>query len=191
LRVNAIDPASITVVTVGSTAAPLVNRQLDGLLAFVTNVPHVLQTQGIATHYFGLGDFGYRLANNNYIVSDETLRRQRDAVKAFLRAEIRGWKVSLASPAQSAHITVDEYGRDLGLTLADQTAQSAIQRSLMESPQTRAHGLFSMTPADIERNVRLLRASGITIGARQLFDLSVLNELYAEDPALRRTIACC
>jgi ABC-type nitrate/sulfonate/bicarbonate transport system substrate-binding protein len=186
LRVNAIDPASITVVTVGSTAAPLANRQIDGLLAFVTNVPHALQAQGIAMHAFGLGEFGYRLVNNNYIVTDETLRTQRGAVKAFLRAEVQGWKISLASPDLSARITVDDYGRDLGLTLADQAAQSAIQRTLIESPQTRVHGLFSMTPADVERNVRLLRASGITIDAQSMFDLSVLSELFAEDPALRR-----
>jgi ABC-type nitrate/sulfonate/bicarbonate transport system substrate-binding protein len=185
LRVNGIDPARVDVVTVGSTAAPLANKQVDGLLAFVTNVPHTFEVQGIAIHWFGLGDFSYRLVNNNYIVADDTLRTKRDAVKAFLRAEIRGWKASLASPAESARITVDEYGRDLGLAMADQIAQSNVQRSLMESPQTRARGLFTLSPGDLERNVGLLRASGIDIAAGRLFDLSPLNEVYAEDPSLR------
>jgi ABC-type nitrate/sulfonate/bicarbonate transport system substrate-binding protein len=185
LRVNAIDPAGISTVTVGSTAAPLANRQLDGLLAFVTNVPHALAAQGVAVHTFALGDFGYRLVNNNYIVSDEALRTQRDAVKALLRAEIRGWKASLASPAVSAQVTLDDYGRDLGLVLADQLDQSRVQRTLIEAPQTRTHGLFTMTSAQMEQNIKLLRASGITIAANRLFDLSPLNEVYAEDPSLR------
>jgi ABC-type nitrate/sulfonate/bicarbonate transport system substrate-binding protein len=185
LRVNAIDPASITVITVGSTAAPLANGQLDGLLAFVTNVPHELAAAGIRLHTFSLGEFGYPLVNNNYIVSDATLRTQREAVKALLRAEIRGWKASLASPALSAQITVENYGRDLGLTLPDQTEQSAIQRTLIESPQTRRRGLFSMSPAQIEQNVALLRAAGITIAASRLFDFTPLDEVYAADPALR------
>lgn len=185
LRVNRIDPAGISVITVGSSPAPLANRQIDGLLAFATNVPHELKAQGVALHTFGLGEFGYPLVNNNYIVSEDTLRTRRDDVKALLRAEIRGWKASLASPAASAHIAVDDYGRDLGLALNDQQEQSAIQRTLMESGQTRAHGLFTMSPAQIDRNVRLLRASGITVAANRLFDLSPLNEVYAEDPSLR------
>lgn len=185
LRVNAIDPASITTMTVGSTPAPLANNQVDGLLAFVTNVPHELATAGIRLHTFGLGEFGYPLVNNNYIVSDATLRTQREAVKALLRSEIRGWKASLASPALSAQVTVGEYGRDLGLTLADQIEQSTIQRTLMESAQTRTHGLFSMTPAQIEHNIALLRAGGVTIAANRLFDFSPLDEVYAADPSLR------
>jgi ABC-type nitrate/sulfonate/bicarbonate transport system substrate-binding protein len=185
LRVNRIDPATVTTVPAGTTAAPLANRQVDGLLAFVTNVPYALRSHGIAMHAFGLGDFGYRLVNNNYIVATDTIRTQRDAVKALLRAEIRGWKASLQSPELSVRATVDTYGRDLGLGLDDQRAQFAAQQSLMVSPQTRARGLFTMSRADVARSIDLLRASGIEIAAERLFDLSLLDDVYAEDRSLR------
>jgi hypothetical protein len=103
----------------------------------------------------------------------------------LLRAEIHGWKASLQSPDLSVRMTVDTYGRDLGLTLDDQRAQFAAQRGLMISPQTRAAGLFSMTPADVTRTIELLRASGIEIAAERLFDLSLLGEVYAADRSLR------
>jgi ABC-type nitrate/sulfonate/bicarbonate transport system substrate-binding protein len=185
LRVNAIDPATVDAIPVGSTAAPLANRQIDGLLAFVTNVPYVLTSQGLAAHYFSLGDFGYRLPNNNYIVSAETLRTKRDAVKAFLRAEIRGWNACLADPAAAARLAVTEYGSDLGLALPAETAQALVQKSLIESAQTRAHGLFTLQPADVKRSIGLLHASGIDIDAGRLFDLSPLDEVVNEDRAHR------
>jgi ABC-type nitrate/sulfonate/bicarbonate transport system substrate-binding protein len=185
LRVNHLDSATVETVPVGTTAAPLANRQVDGLLAFVTNVPYALRSHGIATHWFALGDFGYRLVNNNYIVATESIRTQREMVKALLRAEIHGWKASLQSPDLSVRMTVETYGRDLGLTLDDQRAQFAAQRGLMISPQTRTGGLFSMTPADVTRSIELLRASGIEIAAERLFDLSLLDEVYAADRSLR------
>ena len=185
LGVNAIDPAAVNVVTVGATPAPLANDQVDGLLAFLTNVPHALKAQGFGVHWFGLGDFGYPLVNNNYIVAEDTLRTRRDAVKALLRAEIRGWKASIAAPAASAKIAVEDYGRDLSLDPAAELSQSAVQASLMQSPQTRAGGLFTLSPAMMKRSVALLHASGIAIAPEQLFDLSPLHEVYAEDPSLR------
>ncbi len=133
LRVNAIDPASIDV-DHGRIDAGAARQQSSRRVAGLRHQRAApLAAAGIRLHTFGLGEFGYPLVNNNYIVSDATLRTQREAVKALLRSEIRGWKASLASPALSAQVTVGEYGRDLGLTLADQIQQSTIQRTLMES----------------------------------------------------------
>ena len=185
LHINAIDPGQIEAVRIGSSVAPLLERQVDGLLAFITNAPHALRTQGMAPHTFGLGEFGYPLVNNNYIVASSTLENRRDAVKALLRAEIRGWKASLASPALSAQLTVDAYGRDLGLALRDQLDQSGVQNALMRSADTRAHGLFTLTPSRVAQTIALLHASGLSVSAEQLFDLTPLNEVYAADPALR------
>jgi ABC-type nitrate/sulfonate/bicarbonate transport system substrate-binding protein len=185
LRVNALDASAITTIKVGSTPDALVAGQVDGLLAFVTNVPHELAARGYGVHVLRLGDFGYALANNNYIVAGDTLRTQRPAVKAFLHAAVRGWKDAVASPALGAGLAVNDYGRDLGLTLADQIEQSRVQDTLLQSPQTRAHGLFTMAPSETIRAVTLLRASGIAIEARRLFDLSPLDEVYAEHPTLR------
>ncbi|HEY1721550.1 MAG TPA: ABC transporter substrate-binding protein [Magnetospirillaceae bacterium] len=185
LKVNNIDSKSLTAVTVGYTPAPLTTKQVDGLMAFVTNTPGPLKREGIETHYFGLGEFNYRLVNNNYIVTDESLAKHRDAVKALLRAEIKGWKDSLASVEESAKITVEEYGKDLGLKIDDQIDQSKVQNTLIVSDETKKLGLFMASPAQVDKCIELLKVSGVEIAAKDLFDLSVLEEIYKEDPSLK------
>jgi hypothetical protein len=52
----------------------------------------------------------------------------------------------------------------------------------------RANGLFTVTvtviDALVEENVTTLRNGGLDLAADQLFDLSLLKEVYIEDPSL-------
>jgi ABC-type nitrate/sulfonate/bicarbonate transport system substrate-binding protein len=183
LAVNKIDPASLETVNIGFSSAPLTSGQVDGLMGFVTNIPGPLKRQGFETYYFGFGDFNFRLVNNSYFVAEESLQTKRDAVKAFMRGEIRGWKDSLASPEESAKLAVEEYGVDLGLNLVDQIDQSRIQDTLIVNDETKKNGLFAMTPELIAKNIELLKISGVD-ASPDLFDMSVLHEIYHSDPRL-------
>jgi ABC-type nitrate/sulfonate/bicarbonate transport system substrate-binding protein len=183
LAANGIDPASLETVNIGFSSAPLTSGQVDGLMGFVTNIPGPLKRQGFDTHYFGFGDFNFRLVNNNYFVSEETLATKRDAVKAFMRGEIRGWKDSIASPEESARLAVEEYGVDLGLDMVDQVDQAKIQTTLIVNDETKANGLFTMTPELIAKSVELLKISGVET-TPDFFDMSILKEIFAEDPSL-------
>jgi ABC-type nitrate/sulfonate/bicarbonate transport system substrate-binding protein len=183
LAANKIDPASLETVNIGFSSAPLTSGQVDGLMGFVTNIPGPLKRQGFDTYYFGFGDFNFRLVNNDYFVSEDSLKNKRDAVKGFMRGEIRGWKDSLASPEESAKLTVEEYGADLGLDMVDQVDQSKIQDTLIVNDETKKNGLFTMTPELIAKSVELLKISGVET-TPDLFDMSILQEIYAEDPKL-------
>ena len=134
---------------------------------------HEDDRQWLHRHTFGLGDFGYPLVNNNYIVSDEALRTQRDAVKALLRAEIRGWKASLSSPALSARITVDEYGRDLGLTLAE--AEGTTKKQAQQEAARLAFASLLAAPT----LASALEPSPIELSPRELSD----TELSSIEPS--------
>lgn len=183
LTANNIDPASLETVNIGFSSAPLTSGQVDGLMGFVTNIPGPLKRQGFETYWFGFGDFNFRLPNNNYFVSEESLETRRNAVKAFMRGEIRGWKDSLASPEESARLAVEEYGVDLGLDMVDQVDQARMQATLIVNDETRANGLFTMTSELITKSVELLKISGVET-TPDFFDRSILEEVYAEDPAL-------
>lgn len=183
LAANKIDPASLETVNIGFSSAPLTSGQVDGLMGFVTNIPGPLKRQGFDTYYFGFGDFNFRLVNNDYFVSEDSLKNKRDAVKGFMRGEIRGWKDSLASPEDSAKLAVEEYGADLGLDMVDQVDQSKIQDTLIVNDETRKNGLFTMTPELIAKSVELLKISGVET-TPDLFDMSILQEIYSEDPKL-------
>ncbi|MEP7239622.1 MAG: ABC transporter substrate-binding protein [Devosia sp.] len=183
LAANKIDPNSLETVNIGFSSAPLTSGQVDGLMGFVTNVPGPLKRQGFETYWFGFGDFNFRLVNNNYFVSEESLATRRDAVKAFMRGEIRGWKDSLASPEESARLAVEEYGADLGLDMVDQVDQAKTQDTLIVNDETKKNGLFTMTPELITKSVELLKISGVETTA-DFFDMSILKEIYAEDAKL-------
>lgn len=183
LAVNKIDAASLETVNIGFSSAPLTSGQVDGLMGFVTNIPGPLKRHGFETHYFGFGDFNFRLVNNTYFVAEESLKSKRDAVKAFMRGEIRGWKDSLGSPEESARLAVEEYGAALGLDMVDQTDQSRIQDTLIVNDETRKNGLFTMTPELIVKSIELLRISGVE-ASPDLFDMSILREIYQNDRQL-------
>ena len=75
----------------------------------------------------------------------ETIDTQRDMLKAFLMAEIRGWTDAVADPAGAAALAVETYGKDLGLDLAGQTEQATAQNELIVTADTKANGLFTLT----------------------------------------------
>jgi ABC-type nitrate/sulfonate/bicarbonate transport system substrate-binding protein len=157
---------------------------VDGWLGYITDEPIALRLKGFKVHTFLFADYGYPLAGDVYVVTDTTIKEHRDAVKAFLRAQIRGWQKALADPALGVRLTVGKYGKNLGLTVANQTLQSNAQNSLMVTADTRKNGLFTITPALIAENIATLKLAGINVTAGQLFDLSVLSEVYREDPSL-------
>jgi hypothetical protein len=69
--------------------------------------------------------------------------------------------------------------------VAEQTEEAKAQVGLVVSSDTRANGLFTMTQALIDENVSALKSAKLDIAAADLFDLSVLQEVYAEHPDLK------
>jgi ABC-type nitrate/sulfonate/bicarbonate transport system substrate-binding protein len=184
LDANHINPSSITTVPVQFDPSPLTTGAVDGWLAYITNDPIVLRSRGFKVYTFLFADYGYPLAGDVYVVTDTTIKEHRDAVKAFLRAQIRGWKKSLSDPALGARLAADNYGKNLGLNVAVETLQSETQNSLVLTDDTRKNGLFTITPGLITENIATLKLAGTRVTAEQLFDLSVLTEVYQEDPSL-------
>jgi len=185
LKVNHINPGKVHTVPVSFDPSDLPNHQVDGRVAFLTNEPIALAAQGVHTYTFLFADHNYPLVNNNYVVTDRALAKNREAVKAMLRAEIQGWQRSLADPELGPRLDVTNYGSTLGLTLTSAIEQSKAQNELIVSPATRKNGIFTMTPELIDENMRLLALGGVKLPASNLWDFSVLEEVYQEDPALR------
>ena len=184
LKANDIDPKSITKVPVQFDPIPLTTGTVDGWMGYITNEPNILRLKGFKVETFLFADQNYPLIGEVYVVSDKTVKEHRDAVKAFLRAEIKGWKQVLADPALGARLAVETYGKGLGLTVEEQTLESKEQSTLMLTEDTQKNGLFTITPELIAENIRTLTFAGIDITAAQLFDLSILAEVYRENPSL-------
>jgi ABC-type nitrate/sulfonate/bicarbonate transport system substrate-binding protein len=179
---SGIDDSKIIKVPAQFDPAPLVNGETDTWFSFVTNEPNTLKMKGIETYNFLLADFGYPLVSEVYVVKKETLEKERDKVKAFLKAEILGWRDTLADPKEAARLTAEEYGKDLGLDAAEQVLEVNAENLLIWTDDTRKNGIFTVTPELVKANIDTLAKAGLKADAAKLFDFSVIEEIYAENP---------
>lgn len=185
LDANGIDPSSISVVPAQFDPSPLANGEVDGWVSYVTNEPIVLRAKGFENHAMLFADFNLPLVAETFTVKQETIDNERDKLKAFLIAEIKGWRDAIADPAESARLAAEVYGKDQNLDVAEQTEEAKAQVDLVVSEDTKANGLFTMTQALVDENIAALKAAKLDIAASDLFDLSIIDEIYTEQPELK------
>ena len=75
-------------------------------------------------------------------------------------------------------MVVNNYGKSLKLNTKQQTLELKALRSIIQTPSTKAHGLLTMSPADIETNLKSIRSEGVKVTEQSLFDTSILEEAY-------------
>lgn len=179
-----IDPSSVSAVPVQFDPTPLTTGDVDGWFSFVINEPVTLAAKGFEVETMLLADNGYPLVAQVYLATDDAIVDRRDDLVAVLGAEIEGWIESLRDAAAGPQLVIAEYAKDLGLDLAVQTTVSQTQNGLILTPDTKSSGLMTMTRELIDGNLGTLALSGLTITADELFDLSLLDEVYAARPEL-------
>lgn len=134
-----------------------------------------------------LADVGFPLVGQTYVTTQENLDSNRDKVKAFLRAEIKGWREVLADPQYATDLTVNEYGKDLKLNPAATLDCCKAGNDLIRSGEP-AQQLISLTDEQAESNVEAINAGGLKLTVDRLFDLGPIREIYQADPALAATV---
>jgi ABC-type nitrate/sulfonate/bicarbonate transport system substrate-binding protein len=185
LEVNDIDASSVTIVPVQYDPQPLANGDVDGFFAYITNESLTLELDGHDVVNLPLADNGLPFMAESLVTTEENIETKRDALKGFLAAMIRGWKDAVADPEESARLAVEEYGADLGLEMQKETRQAEEQNALVESADTEANGLLTMSDKLMDDNVEILKLAGYDLTKDQLFDPSLLEEVYAENPDLK------
>ena len=186
LKANGIDASKVTKVPVQYDPAPLVNGEVDGFLAYVTNESFVVENEGYEVTNLLFADNGLPFVTESFVVTQDSIDNNRAALKAFLKATILGWKDSIADPNGGADLALNVYGADLGLNADKEYYQSKTQNEiLVQTDETAANGLFTISDAMIAQNLATLKAAGYTITADQLFDMSLLKEVYEENPELK------
>ena len=186
LKANKIDPSKIDKVTVQFDPTPLTTGDVDGWFSFITNEPNLLKVQGHDTYSFLLNDFNYPLVSEVFVVRKDTVSSERDKLKALLVAEIKGWQGAIKDPALAANLTVTKYGKDQGLDEAEQTLEAKAENTLILTPDTKANGLFTITPASQAASLRTLKLGGLKL-TKKIFDMSLLKEVYAANPNLKKS----
>ncbi|MCW2748068.1 MAG: transporter substrate-binding protein [Nocardioidaceae bacterium] len=189
LKANNIDEDQVTIVPNGFDVAPLEDKKIDGLVAYITNESLLVKGHGFDTVDLPFADNGLPFVAESVMTTDDILKKSPEKVKAFLEAEIKGWKDACTDIEGGAKLAVDVYGKDIdpALELPKEIEQAQAQcDDLVNSDETKANGLFTISPAAIAANITSLKTAGIDITADQLFDMGPLTELLKEKPELTK-----
>lgn len=177
LRLNRIARESVITVPVQFELTPLVTGEVDGFFGEVIDDAVELRESGVAIHIMPLADFGYHMLTATYEVAADSLSDpgRRAQLVAFMKGDLLGWQDVLKDPAGAARLTVERYGRETGLDLRRQQASCVVQNDFIVSAETRAHGLFWMSPERVAQTVAALQAAGVRARA-DYFTNEILDE---------------
>jgi ABC-type nitrate/sulfonate/bicarbonate transport system substrate-binding protein len=184
LHANGMSPSDVTIVPVQYDPTVVTTGEVAGYMAYITNEPILLQAKGFKTVTFLFADYGLPLLGETLVVSQKSIDSNRDELKAALVAEIKGWTDAVAAPAQSATYAVDTFGKSLGLAVSEQTREATAQNGLIVTPDSIKNGLFTVSDSLIESNIKALGLMGTPVSAAKLFDMTLLAEVYKENPGL-------
>ena len=185
LEANGIDKADLTIVPVEYDPSVLVNGVVDGFVAYLTNEAITVAAQGLEVTNLPFADNGLPFVAETFAVTDDYIASHRETIKAFLVAEIKGWTDAVNDPEAGALLAVNTYGKDLGLVEANSIAGSTeASENLVVSDETVENGLFTISDDLQSQTIATLKTAGIDVSADDLFDLSLLAEVYKENPDL-------
>jgi ABC-type nitrate/sulfonate/bicarbonate transport system substrate-binding protein len=179
LAANNIKKSEVTTIPAGFDPTPLAAKQWDGYLAFLNNEPPLFEAKGIKTAVLRFQDYGLPSVNEVYTATETTLKdpAKRKMVVAFMAGEIEGWTVAVANPQLGADLTVKQYGKALALDPKGELLAAQATANVTVSADTKAHGLFYLSPEAITQTIKTLQLSGVKATA-DMFDTTVLADAY-------------
>lgn len=187
LEVNGIDPGQVQAVPVQFDPQPLLNGDVDGQIGFLTNEALAVGLQGFEVANMPFADHGMPFVAGAFVTTDENIETRREELKAFLLAAIRGWQDAVADPEEAARLAYEEYGADLGLDPEKEKLQAVEQNKLVVGDAGAEDGLLYISDDLAAANIDVLKVAGYDdIAAGDLFDNSLLEEIYAENPELKQ-----
>lgn len=181
-----LDESRFRTIPVQGNPIGITAGEFDAYLGFLNNQVIDLQQKGFEVTTLTLTDAGYPQVGQTYITTTENIETNRDALVGFLRAEIRGWLDVLAEPQYATDLTVNQYGKDLGLDPAKEYAAAIVGNDLITDYGAHRQPI-SITEAQAEESARAVAKGGMNLSVEDLFDLSIIQQVHQDDPALTFT----
>jgi ABC-type nitrate/sulfonate/bicarbonate transport system substrate-binding protein len=183
LAANDIDASEVTTVPLSDTSM-LTTGQVDGYIGYTTSGASALIEAGFDATEFLLSDEGLPIVGEVIVTSQEAIDERPEEVKAFLLAVARGWYGALADPERAVDLTVNVYGKEQQYDLGQMTLAFQRQADLIATDDTAANGLLTISDDLQAGTIASLAYAGIDIAQEDLFDTTLLDEVYAENPDL-------
>lgn len=187
----------ITVVPVEFDPTPLMKGQVDGFMAYLTNEAITVEMAGHEITNLPYAENGVPYVAETYTVTDQYLAENRDLLKALLTAEIKGWTETFKNPSDEVVKVVtthynkaasDSDGLEASFGELDPVkTKRGLEESqkLISTPETEKNGLFTISEELQQQTVDSLAAAGWEVSVEDLFDTSIIDEIYEENPELK------
>ena len=197
LSANGISEDQVTVVPVDFDPTPLMNGDVDGFMAYLTNEALTVELAGYDVQNLPYADNGVPYVAETYSVTDDYLKANHDLLKAFLTAEIKGWTDTFKNKTDDTVTLIKKYYDEAAS--ASDSAESGFgsldpvktgkgleaEQKLISTDDTKANGLFTITDDLKKQTVASLAAAGWTVSVDDLFDTSIIDEIYKDNPDLK------
>ncbi|OLT07782.1 hypothetical protein BJF90_13955 [Pseudonocardia sp. CNS-004] len=179
LSASNVDKSTFTIVPLQSDPTPLATGELDGIMGFYSNEPNFLRIKGVEPYTMLLDDFGYPLMEECYIAKQSSLDdpAKRQQIVSLMQGESLGWTDALANPEAAADLAVNNYGKDLNLDMNQQIMAMKSEIDVVQTDDTKAHGLFWMSDDLIAGTVNSLKLGDVN-ASPDMFTREILEEVY-------------
>lgn len=184
LAANKLSASDVTTVPLSDTSM-LTTGQVDGYLGYSTTGAAALTESGFDAEEFLLADEGLPLIGESLVASTDAIANNRAGVEGLLTALIRGWQGALDDPKLAVDLTVDTYGKDQQYDRDSIALSVDRQAELISTDETKQNGLLTISDELQQSTVDSLALADIDISTDELFDLSLLEDVYAANPELR------
>lgn len=198
LKANDIDPADVEVVPVEFDPTPLTKGDVDGFMAYLTNEAISVESDGYEITNLPYAENGVPFVAETYTVTDQYLEENPELLKAFLIAEIKGWTdvfkeptddtVALITKVYDAAASDNAEGLEatFGALDPEKTAKGLeAEKELISTDDTVENGLFTISSDLQEQTIASLKAAGWDLTVEDLFDTTIIDEIYQENPELK------
>lgn len=198
LNANGISKDEVEVVPVDFDPTPLMEGKVDGFMAYLTNEAITVELAGHEVTNLPYADNGVPYVAETFSVTDQYLAENRELLKDFLVAEIKGWTDVFKNSTDDTVALITEFYNKAASDNADglEATFGALdpkktglgleaEKLLISTPDTEANGLFTITDELKEQTVSSLAAAGWEVSVDDLFETSIIDEIYEEQPELK------
>ena len=198
LNANGIDKKDVEVVPVDFDPTPLMEGKIDGFMAYLTNEALTVELAGKPVTNLPYADNGVPYVAETFSVTDQYLAENKELLKDFLVAEIKGWTDVFKNPLDDTVALVTKFYDQAASDNAEglESTFGALdpkktkmgleaQNLLISTPETEENGLFTISDELKEQTIASLEAAGWELTAEDLFDTSIIDEVYEENPELK------
>jgi len=181
LKLNGVDRSAIKEVPGSYDITPVASGEIDAYQGYGSTRISQLSTK-VKLETMKLADFGYNPISAAYAVREDTLKDKdkRGALVKFLRGEIQGWQqIAFENEYEKAiDLTVNRYGKNLGLKADEQMAGLKGQMDFMLTDESRMNGIATMSPTLIDNTQKVFDTLKIKADVHDIVTTEILDEVY-------------